>query len=268
MNDFHPDRRPYQTPPRKILSFVLTVAVHIGLLSFLFFGVNWRSKPLVSLEVGLVGAPSASTPAPAHPPEPPKPEPPKPEPPKPEPPPQPEPEIATKNPEPPKTEKKPGPEKKHEPEKKPERKLPEPSLKPIDIQKQLEQKLDQDIKRTAEAKKANEILGGRQQGQGSQRVGNPGELDAYRSVISAKIRRNLPLLPGLSGNPSAVFEIEQVMGSGGGEVINVKLKQSSGNQALDEAIARAIRKSSPLPPPDDPVLFNRRLEITVWPLEE
>jgi colicin import membrane protein len=258
MNDFHPDRRPFQRPPRRFLSFLLTVAVHVGLLTFLFFGVNWQSKPLGSLEVGLVGAPSAPSPAPA-PPAPP-PEPPKPEPPKPEPPPQPKPEIATKAPEPPK------PEKKPEPKPEPKPKPPEPPLKPIDLQKQLEQKLNQEIERRDEAKRVNELLDG-PQGSSNQRAGNPGELDAYRTAIAAKVRRNLTAPPG-SGNPSAVFEIEQVMGSRGGEVINVKLKQSSGNHALDEAIERAIRKSDPLPPPDDPALFRRKLEITFRPLEE
>ncbi|MCL1859975.1 MAG: TonB C-terminal domain-containing protein, partial [Proteobacteria bacterium] len=90
MNDSRPDRRPRQAPPRRFLSLALTVAVHIGLLTFLFFGVNWQNEPLGSLEVGLVSAPSSPAPsAPPPPPPPPKPEPepPKPEPPKPEPPP-------------------------------------------------------------------------------------------------------------------------------------------------------------------------------------
>jgi colicin import membrane protein len=269
MNDFHPDRRPYQPQPRRFLSFALTVAVHVGLLVFLSLGVIWPDEPLGTLEVGLVGAPSgpalASAP-PAPPPEPPKPEPPKPEPPKPEPPPQPKPEIATKDPTPPKPEKKPEP--KHEP--KPEPKPPEPPpLKPIDLQKQLEQKLAQTIEREAGTRKANEILeGGGQRGQGGQRGGNPGELDAYRSAIAAKVYQHLTPPPGLSGKPNADFEIEQVMGSRGGEVINVRLLRSSGNHALDQAIERAIRRADPLPPPSNPALFNRKLKITFHPLGE
>jgi colicin import membrane protein len=275
MNDFRPDRRPYQKPPRRFLSFVLTVVVHIGLATFLYLGVDWDTKELGTLEVGLVGAPSAPAPAPAPAPPPPPPEPPKPEPepePKPEPPPKPE--IATKEPEK-KPEKKPEP-KKPEPEKKPEPK-PEPKpkppepLKPIDLQKQLEQKLDQEKKRLDEAEKASKLLGDGQQGTSNQRAanpGNPGELDVYINAIKAKVRRNLTLPPGLSGNPSAEFEIEQVMSSRGGQVINVRLRKSSGNRALDEAIERAIYMSDPLPPPDNPALFRRSLGITFRPLKD
>jgi colicin import membrane protein len=53
-----------------------------------------------------------------------------------------------------------------------------------------------------------------------------------------------------------------------GEVLDVKLKRTSGNPALDAAIERAIRKSSPLPKPDDPSLFQRTLEIKYKPFEE
>ncbi|MBV2194180.1 MAG: TonB C-terminal domain-containing protein, partial [Azonexus sp.] len=43
---------------------------------------------------------------------------------------------------------------------------------------------------------------------------------------------------------------------------------SSGNPSLDAAIERAIRRSSPLPKPDDPSLFKRELEIKYRPFEE
>jgi len=268
MNDFRPDYRPTQTPSRGCLSLILTIAVHAGLAAFLFVGINWQSKPVNPIEIELVGAPSPA-PAPPKPkppepeppkpepePEPPKPEPPKPEPPK-EPPPQPKPEIATKDPKP---EKKPEPKPEPKPKPKPEPKPP--PLKPIDFQKQL----DQAIERTAETRKINELLEGGQRGR--QNAVNPAELDAYRASIAAKVRRNLVAPPGLSGNPEAVFEIEQIMSSKGGEVINVKLNHSSGNHALDEAIERAIRKSDPLPLPDNHNLFERRLKITFRPLEE
>ncbi|MDR3213617.1 MAG: TonB C-terminal domain-containing protein [Azoarcus sp.] len=261
MKDFQKDHRPANEQPRQFLSLVLTVIVHIGLLALLFFGINWQSKPLGTLEVGLVGpsSPAPKPPRPEPPPEPPKPEPPKPEPPKPvaeEPAPQPKPEIATKKEKP----KKP-PEKPKEPPK-PEKPKPEKprELKQIDLNRTLEK----EIARSAETQKANDLLNGPR----GAAAASPGELDAYRAAVAAKIRRNLVAPPDLSGNPEAMFEIEQLLGNGGGEVVNVKLKHSSGNRALDEAIVRAIRKSSPLPLPENRNLFERKLNLTFRPLGE
>jgi colicin import membrane protein len=53
-----------------------------------------------------------------------------------------------------------------------------------------------------------------------------------------------------------------------GEVINVRLVRSSGIAALDDAIERAIRRSSPLPLPTDSALFERTLELKFRPLED
>ncbi|MCL2162669.1 MAG: TonB C-terminal domain-containing protein, partial [Betaproteobacteria bacterium] len=228
MNALRSDHRPVQAPPRRVLSLVLTIAVHVGLVVFLVYGFAWKIESPGTLEVGLVGAPVGPGPTaalPAPPPEPPKPEP---EPPKPEPPPvpEPEPEIATKKPdkkpepEKPKPKPKPEPEKpkpKPEPEKPKPKPKPEPPLKPIDLK--LDQKLDQTIARTAEAKRATDLLeagGGRQGSPGTGSAGDPVGLAAYKAAIAAKVRRNLIPPPGLSGKPVAVFEIEQVMTSRGG----------------------------------------------------
>jgi colicin import membrane protein len=48
----------------------------------------------------------------------------------------------------------------------------------------------------------------------------------------------------------------------------VKQTRSSGNPAYDEAVYRAILKSSPLPKPDNPALFERRLELRFRPLDK
>ncbi|MDR1227862.1 MAG: TonB C-terminal domain-containing protein [Azoarcus sp.] len=260
MKDFRMDRRPTNVRPRKFLSLILTLAVHIGLLAFLFFGIDWQSQPLGSLEVGLVGpgpAPVRQAPPPP-PPEPPRPEPPKPEPPKPvveESVPQPAPQIATK---------KEKPKEPPKPEKAKEKPKPR-ELKPINmIDVDNNKKLTQELARQEEANKASTLLNSGSRGGG----GNPGELDAYKNAVAAKIRRNLLKPPGLSGNPEAQLEIEQILGGNGGEVVNVQIRKSSGNRALDEAILRAIRKSSPLPLPDNRNLFDRKLQITFRPLEE
>jgi colicin import membrane protein len=87
----------------------------------------------------------------------------------------------------------------------------------------------------------------------------------YLSRIRGKIRGNIVLPPEVRGNPEAVFEVTQLPS---GEIITARIKQSSGNPALDAAIERAILKSNPLPKPDKSDLFSRSLELRFRPLDE
>lgn len=294
--------------PGKWASLGLTIAVHLGLALFLFFGVRWQSSPPAALEVQLAAAPSAAPtpprPQPAPRPEPPKPQPapeppkpqpapeppkpqPRPEPPKPTPAPAPKPEIATKAPEKkpepprpaPKPEPKPEPKPAPKPEPKPEPKpapkpepkpapkpepKPEPKPQPKPEPKPAQddymaQRLAQETRRAEEARLDNLL---RQEGA---RAAAAGDVDRYRNAIATKVRGNLLRPPGLAGNPEAIFEVDQLPS---GEVLNVRLKRSSGVPALDDAIERAIRRSSPLPLPENRSLFQRTLELKFRPLAE
>ena len=70
----------------------------------------------------------------------------------------------------------------------------------------------------------------------------------YRDLISAKVRGNTRLPGNLTGNPE-VRCLVKVLPTG--EVQSVRVTQSSGNVAYDDAVVRAIEKSSPLPLPSD-----------------
>lgn len=87
----------------------------------------------------------------------------------------------------------------------------------------------------------------------------------YIEKIRGKIRGNITLPPGIQGNPQAEFEVTQLPS---GEVLEVKLRRSSGNPALDAAVERAIHKSSPLPKPAKPELFERVLRIPYKPRDD
>ena len=76
------------------------------------------------------------------------------------------------------------------------------------------------------------------------------------------MRQNWILPQDLQGNPEAVFDVVQLPT---GEVLSVKLAKSSGNKAYDEAVERAILKSSPLPLPEPRSLFDRQLKLTFRP---
>ena len=68
----------------------------------------------------------------------------------------------------------------------------------------------------------------------------------YRDKISAAVRGNTRLPDNLKGNPEVRCLVKLLPT---GEVLSVKVTQSSGNVAYDEAVVRAIEKSSPLPLP-------------------
>lgn len=70
----------------------------------------------------------------------------------------------------------------------------------------------------------------------------------FRDRISATVRGHTRLPDDLKGNPEVRFLVKLLPT---GEVIEIRRTQSSGNQAYDDAVERAIRKSSPLPLPAD-----------------
>ncbi|MFZ2971802.1 MAG: energy transducer TonB [Ferribacterium limneticum] len=250
--------------PGKKYALAFTILVHVALLAFLFFGVQWkRSKPEV-MEVELW----SPRPMPAQyvPPPPPPPEPVVKALPKVEPKPEPvvkKPEIVVKEekkkPEPKKPEPKPEP-----PKPEPKKPEPKPEVKPppkFDFGKELAQETANLKPRPNTQQLANAAAAEAEQRASSNKRG----LADYATKIRVKVRGNIMLPPGIQGNPEAVFVVNQLPG---GEVLDVTLRRSSGNPALDSAIERAIRKSSPLPKPDDPSLFKRELEIKYRPLEE
>jgi colicin import membrane protein len=72
----------------------------------------------------------------------------------------------------------------------------------------------------------------------------------YIASIAAKIKSNMNYAGStdVPGNPMVTFQVEQLPT---GEIISVKKVKSSGIPAFDEAVERAINKSSPLPKKKD-----------------
>ena len=278
-----------------IIALMLAALVHLLLIAALFFGVQWRSKAptAIAVEVWRSAAPlAAPPPAPELKPEPlPEPPPPKAEP-KPEPKPVPKvetpvkPDIAIKEEKKPKKEepKKPEPKpepKKEEPKKpdpkpepkKEEPKKPEPRPEPKKQEperRNFDDALAQEMKqvqqqKTAHAQRASaEAELGRMIGERESAANERGRAD-YAAKIRGAIRGHMVLPPSIKGNPEAVFKVKQLPT---GDILDVKLAKSTGNRALDEAIERAIRKSDPLPLPDQPGLFQRELELKYKPFDD
>jgi colicin import membrane protein len=68
----------------------------------------------------------------------------------------------------------------------------------------------------------------------------------YQDLISAKVRGNTRIPASLVGNPEVRCRVRLLPT---GEVQSVQVTRSSGNPAYDDAVVRAIEKSSPLPLP-------------------
>jgi len=76
--------------------------------------------------------------------------------------------------------------------------------------------------------------------------------DEYKAKILAKIKSRIVTPPELPNDPVAEYDITLLPG---GEILDVKLRKSSGFLSFDAAVERAIILSGPLPLPPDPSLF-------------
>ena len=85
-------------------------------------------------------------------------------------------------------------------------------------------------------------------------------IDEYKQRIRLKIMRLVVLPPNIPGNAEAEFD---VVIQPDGNLLGVKLKNSSGNKAYDNAVERAILKALPLPLPPDAALFKYFRELTL-----
>lgn len=108
---------------------------------------------------------------------------------------------------------------------------------------------DENAERQAEADSAAVASLRRQAAEAAeQQAAAAGMVKDFTARISAKVRGNTRLPDNLVGNPEVRFVVRLLPT---GEVQEVRLVKSSGNPAYDEAVERAIEKSSPLPLPPD-----------------
>ncbi|HZD51812.1 MAG TPA: cell envelope integrity protein TolA [Woeseiaceae bacterium] len=89
-----------------------------------------------------------------------------------------------------------------------------------------------------------------------------GEMDRYRFAIQRKIEQNWVRPASAAPGLECVINVRQVPG---GEVISATIERCNGDAAVQRSIEAAVFKASPLPEPDNPVLFERNLRITFKP---
>ena len=227
--------------PSAFTPAALSAAVHLGMLAVLVFGLHWQSRHPDAVQVELWSQlPEVETAPKAEP--------------KPEPKVEPKPEVKP----PPKVEQKAAkPDIAIEREKKVEKmKKEEPALK-FDAPQRIREQLAQEQK-AAQAREKQDVL---------KQFAPPvaGLPDAgYIDKIRTRIRSNVVVPSDIKGNPEAIFDVVQLPT---GEVLSVRLRKSSGHKLYDEAVERAILKSSPLPKPDRPDQFVREFSLRFKPQE-
>lgn len=291
-------RNPPHSEPRLLLSGVLALLVHIVFIALLVFGFNWKTRPpegmVVDLWQDLPQPASQSTPQPAPqsarqpdqqpivdktpPSQPPQPtqQQPKSTAIKVAPPPSKKPDIAIK-----KKNEKPEPapqnideavsdleEQKQKEQAEAARKKAEKEQQQREQEAQKQRALEEQKKREqAEQRKREQAEKARLEAQqAAARAKIDNEIGKYKAMILAKIKSRIVMPPDLPGNPVTEFNVTLLPG---GDILDVRLRKSSGYPAFDSAVERAIHLSEPLPLPPDPSLFNefRSLQVTVHYLE-
>ena len=81
----------------------------------------------------------------------------------------------------------------------------------------------------------------------------------YIAQIKNRIERNWLRPPGTAAGLKCIVRLSQIPG---GEVVQAEIRESSGNIAFDRSVEEAVLRSSPLPVPKDPSLFDRNIVIT------
>jgi colicin import membrane protein len=216
----------------------LSAAVHLGMLAVLVFGLHWQSRHPDAVQVELWSQLPEFETAPKA---------------EPEPKVEPKPEVKP----PPKVEQKAAkPDIALEREKKAPKKKEEPPLK-FDTTSRIQQQLAQEQK-AMQAREKQDVL--KQFAPSVAGLPDAGYIDKIRT----KIRSNVVVPSDIKGNPEAIFDVVQLPT---GEVLSARLVKSSGHKLYDEAVERAILKSSPLPKPDRPDQFVREFSLRFKPQE-
>ena len=91
-----------------------------------------------------------------------------------------------------------------------------------------------------------------------------GVVDEYRTLLIQTIERNWNRPPSARAGLECTLYVTQATG---GTVLDVKIGDCNGDQAVRESVANAVYRSTPLPAPRDARAFERRLVIVFKPTE-
>lgn len=87
---------------------------------------------------------------------------------------------------------------------------------------------------------------------------------SYVRAIQVHVEQRWFEPPGLAAGLSCTIYVTQIPG---GDVVGMRFGTCNGNAAVRQSIENAVRNASPLPPPPEPALFEREVELVFTPKE-
>lgn len=84
------------------------------------------------------------------------------------------------------------------------------------------------------------------------------EMAAYQLAMIQKVQRNWARPGTARDDLECIVDVEQIPG---GEVINVRVSQCNGDEIVRRSVEAAVLRASPLPQPENPLLFLRRFQF-------
>jgi colicin import membrane protein len=116
----------------------------------------------------------------------------------------------------------------------------------------------------AKAAKQAELQRALEDEEAGEALARSGVVDEYRALLIQTIERNWNRPA--TARPGLECTLNVTQGPGGA-VLDVKIGDCNGDQAVRESVANAVYRSSPLPAPRDARAFERRLVIVFKPTE-
>jgi colicin import membrane protein len=116
----------------------------------------------------------------------------------------------------------------------------------------------------AQEARENELRRQLEEEEGRTSAENAGLLNQYIALIEQRIVRNWNRPPSARAGLECEVRVAQTPN---GTVLSVQLGRCNGDAAVRQSIEAAVMRSSPLPPPPDPRLFERNLVLVFKPLD-
>ena len=117
----------------------------------------------------------------------------------------------------------------------------------------------------SQAQREAELRNQLEEEEGRAQAENAGLLNQYIAMIEQRIVRNWNRPPSARAGLDCRVRVAQTPG---GTVLSVQIDQCNGDAAVKQSIEAAVMRSSPLPPPPDPRLFERNLVLVFRPLDD